>query len=397
MVNVRTDCRRYRPDRPCEPHKASGARCDSCLEYDGTRERILIIKLGAMGDVLRTTSCLTPLKQKHPHSHVTWVTRAACAPLLSRNRLVDRTLLVDSNYIEFLLTEHFDLVLGLEADPLSAAIAGVARAAVKRGFVADGRGGVTPLDDGARQWWLMGLRDDLKRQNRRTYGEWLYQICDVPPPVARPVFELGDATRTRVSRFLRSLSPDAVRRVCFNTGAGARWREKRWNASHYVAFAKQIHGQEPRTAVILVGGPAEADLNRELITAYPRFVDAGANNSIADFAAIIAACDWLLTSDSLGYHLASAVGTPATCLVGPTSPWELDLYGINRVLYSDLECIACYRPVCPFATTCMDLLSPDAIRPHVLPHAAGEGAAAVVAVPVRGTPTQGLFGPMGNT
>ena len=388
-MTPRTDCRHYRVSEPCVPHKLSGARCDGCTHYDPVAERILVIKLGAMGDVLRTTSCLAPLKERYPRSHITWVTRSNAVPLITRNRWVDRVLPIEGHYLEFVQTEQFDLALGLEAETLTAAIASLARAEMKRGFVADGRGGITPLNAAAREWWRMGLDDDLKPRNRVTYGEWLYAICDLPLPVARPVFEPTAQALARIATLLRERCPEAQRRVCFNTGGAARWNEKRWKASYYGELAGMLRERNPGAAVVLVGGPEEADFNRALLASYPEFVDGGVDNSVDDFAALIAACDWILTSDSLGYHIACAVGTPAVCLVGPTSPWELDLYGRNRVLYSDVDCIACYRRTCPFATTCMDLLRPAAILPSVERPFQAEHAAAV-AIPIAQSPAQAI-------
>jgi heptosyltransferase-2 len=136
-------------------------------------ERVLVVKLAALGDVLRTTSGLVPLKARHPGCHVTWVTRTTAVPILQGNPLIDRILAVESNYLELLLSEQFDIVIAPDAEPLSAAIAALARSNTKCGFVADGRGGVRATNTAAERWWQLGLDDVLKRENRRTYGDWL--------------------------------------------------------------------------------------------------------------------------------------------------------------------------------------------------------------------------------
>lgn len=340
-------------------------RCDSCEQYTPTEERILIVKLGAMGDVLRTTTCLCPIKRVYPRSHITWVTRANAVALLRENSWIDRILTVESNYLEFLLTEEFDLAFGPDADSLSGAIMQLANSQTKRGFIADRRGGITPLNDAADGWLRLGLDDRAKRENRRTYGEWLYAICDLPLPVARPCFNVSPQARDRAALFLRNQAPWADRWACFNTGASSRWQEKRWRTDYYSVLRRMVSSAEPGTAVVLVGGPEEVDINRAVLEADPRFIDGGTYNSVHDFAALVAACDWILTPDSFGYHMACAVGTSAVCLVGPTSPWELDLYGTNRVLHSDRDCISCYRSTCPFEVTCMDELTPHLLLPYV--------------------------------
>jgi heptosyltransferase-2 len=340
-------------------------RCGECVEYDPLAERILIVKLGAMGDVLRTTSCLAPLKARHPRSHITWVTRPSSRALLADNPSIDRVLTIDANYLELLLAEEFDVAIGPEADVFSASIMRLARASEKRGFVADGRGGVNPLGPAALAWWHTGIDDALKRSNRRTYGEWLYEVCTLPTPVAPPSLTVGAAARARIAAFLTRRVGSDLRLVCVNTGASSRWREKRWKAAHYRDLARLVRHEEPDSAMILVGGPEEAAFNRELLASDAGFIDGGVDRSVEELAALMAACDWVLTPDSLGYHVACAVGTPAVCLVGPTSPWELDRYGVNLVLHGDLPCIACYRAECPLPRTCMDVLTPAVVWAHV--------------------------------
>lgn len=242
----------------------------------------------------------------------------------------------------------------------------LARAETKRGFVSDRRGGVIPLNEAAAAWWRMGLDDATKRQNRRTYGEWLYAICELPSPIARPWLQPSEEARERAVQLVCSQAPSASRRLCFNTGAGSRWQEKRWKAHHYRELAGLIKARDPGTAIVLCGGPDEAEFNAALLASDAGFID-GTSNSIDAFAALVASSDSILTSDSLGYHVACAVATPALCLAGPTSPWELDLYGTNHVLHADLPCTACYLARCPLERTCMDQLTPDAILGYVSP------------------------------
>src|SRR6185437_12181624 len=85
------DCRFFVGDRPCVWHKRDGLRC-TCDRYDRIEERVLIIKLDAMGDVLRTTALLPPIRESHPHAGITWITRRESVPLLERNPYVTEVL-----------------------------------------------------------------------------------------------------------------------------------------------------------------------------------------------------------------------------------------------------------------------------------------------------------------
>ena len=365
---VHTNCRHFRTSMPCFLHKQTGITCKVCTAHDAMCDRIVIVKLGAPGDVLRTTCVLAPLRASHPGCHVTWITRMDAAGLLAGNPDIDRVLVVESNYMEALFTESFDLVIGPDADVLSASIVSMVRAPEKRGFVSDGRGSVTPLGGAATTWFHMGVNDALKCAQRDTYATWLYRICGIVGPIAPPSIQIGRRARTRASNFLATHTRGYRRRVVINTGASNRWEEKRWKIRHYLALVELVTQVEPDTALLLVGGPAEGDLNRELLAVEPRLMDARTDGSYEEVAALIAACDWVLTPDSLVYHIACATGTAAVCLVGPTAPWELDRYERNLVLHDARECIACYRPSCLFDVSCMDTLSAASVWDAICTH-----------------------------
>ena len=52
--------------------------------------RILVVRLGAMGDLIHTLPAVAWLKQTHPDSHLTWLVEPQWAPLLEDNPFVDR-------------------------------------------------------------------------------------------------------------------------------------------------------------------------------------------------------------------------------------------------------------------------------------------------------------------
>jgi len=64
------DCKNFPGDRPCIYHKEENIKCDNYNYYSPLDKKILIIKLEAIGDVLRTTSILPPLKNKYPDTQL---------------------------------------------------------------------------------------------------------------------------------------------------------------------------------------------------------------------------------------------------------------------------------------------------------------------------------------
>lgn len=364
---VHTDCRHYKGSMPCRFHKTDGRLCDGCVDHDPIKTRILIVKLAAVGDVLRTTSILPPLKQKYQGAHITWVTKKNAAPLLSENKCIDRILSIEENYIEFLRNESFDIGICLDSDPHSATIHSVAECKNRFGFVANRAGAVTLANDMASEWWLMGVNDDRKKKNRKTYQQIMYEICDLPLPTQRPQLTLNDGVREFGASFLqRNGIKSSSRIVGINTGGGGRWQYKKWTFEGYVDFIRLLKQRHPSVEILLFGGPEEVDLNKRIhATVGDLVVDAGCNNSLMEFSSLVNTVDILLTSDSLAMHIGVACGKATVVLVGPTSPWELDVFGSGEILHSNIECLACYLSRCDKVVTCMNTLSPEYVLSKV--------------------------------
>ncbi len=111
------------------------------------RIRILLVKLGysetldpeigiypSLGDVLRTTAILPALKEKYPHSQITWLVSQEASPLIKNNSLIDRVL-IWNDFVPFqLMREKFDVLVNLEKVSGICALSDMIDAWVKFGF-----------------------------------------------------------------------------------------------------------------------------------------------------------------------------------------------------------------------------------------------------------------------
>jgi heptosyltransferase-2 len=357
---VLIDCRHFSGALPCAPHKRDGRACARCGEYEVVRHRILIVKLGAAGDVLRTTCILPAMRRAWPGAQITWITERSAMPLLDGNPLVDRVI-PRQEAIERLMVERFDVGFGLDPDEQGGALMSIARCRERFGYALDERGRVTPLNDGATAWWRLGLDDAAKRANRRTFQDLLFETCGLDGAPPRPQMFVADAVRRRILERFRAPLASFTRVVLLNTGGGGRWTQKKWTTDHHREFARLLRREQPETAVFVAGGPDEATLNATLLASLvdPGIVDSGCGNSLAEFAAIVEQADLIVTSDSLALHMAAALSRPVVALVGPTSPWELEMYGSGEVVTARVPCLPCYRRQCDKAVTCMELLTPQ--------------------------------------
>jgi heptosyltransferase-2 len=360
------DCRFFAGDRPCVFHKQSGVLC-TCDHYDRIEERLLIVKLDAMGDVLRSTALLPPLVEAHPKASITWITRKESVPLLKGNRYISEVLELGPEALAHLAARSFDRVINLDASRVSAALASTARGSRKDGFVLDERGFVQATNDAARSWLESGVFDDFKREGRSTYQDRMADILGLRGRPHRYVFELAENETAAGRAHLESLGVMLDRPIIgLNTGAGGRWPLKQWREDGYVDLISRI-SRAHNVQFVLLGGPGERERNERLAAAAPvRLYDPGCDNPVRHFAAMLQQCDVVVTGDTLAMHLALALERRTVILFGPTSAPEIDTYNLGEKVVPDMACLSCYKNACDFVPNCMDLISTEMVEAAVL-------------------------------
>jgi ADP-heptose:LPS heptosyltransferase len=360
------DCRFFVGDRPCVWHKRDGLLC-TCDRYERVEQRILIVKLDAMGDVLRSTALLPPLAEVHPHAMITWVTRKESIPLLQRNPYIAEVLELGPEALAHLQTRTFDRVINLDASKISAALATMARSEVKDGFLLDQRGLVQPTNEAARQWLEAGVFDDIKRQGTTTYQDRMAAILGVSGRKHRYVFGLSGDEIDRGRAHLESIGLNPRGPVIgLNTGAGGRWPLKQWREDGYVELVKRL-SQQADLQFVLLGGPGERERNDRLKAASTvPLLDPGCDNPVRHFAALLNQSHVVITGDTLAMHLSLSLGKRTVVLFGPTSAPEIELYNLGEKVVPDMSCLSCYKTSCDFVPNCMDLISTDMMERAVV-------------------------------
>jgi ADP-heptose:LPS heptosyltransferase len=363
---LRTDCRHFPGDRPCKIHKETGILCAGCGYYVPRGRSILIVKLDALGDVLRTTCILPSLHRAHGDCYVTWLTSNAAVELLEGNQYIQEVLTPEARCLPTLLTRQFDIVINPDASPLSCEIATIARAGERFGFTIRPNGTVEALNNAAQRWLTMGACDALKRNNEQTYQQVIHEICELDPAGQHIVLNLTDDERRQEHKLVSVLGlPRETPVVGINAGAGERWALKKWRSE---GFTELISGilETTDANVLLLGGPDESGLNAEIAGGFTgRVFDAGPGN-LRRFLQIVDLCDLIVTGDTLALHVALGLRKRVVALFGPTSHREIDIYGLGSKVVSPIECTACYRRTCDRKPNCMDLISVEEVLDSVL-------------------------------
>ena len=359
---LKTDCRHFPGDRPCTFNKREGVMCDDCNHYETNRTRILVIKLDAVGDVLRTTAILHGLREKCASSEITWITREVSLPLFENNQLVDRVLAYEST--EAMLycgVEEYDLAISLDTSKDSAVLATHVNAKEKLGFGLDSQGHILPFNTEAVEWLEMGAFDQRKKANKRSYQDLMLEICRLRPSRKNIVLSLSDRELEFAADFSKRNGLDKASTIIgMNTGASPRWQFKQWTLEGFESLIRTVLARTNWT-ILLYGGPHEVERNRHLSSIDPkRIINTGTDNSLRQFFALVTLSNVFLTGDTLALHVATALGKKVVAYFGPTSAAEIDAYEKQVVkVQADLDCLVCYKTRCDFNPNCMNSLTSE--------------------------------------
>src|SRR6187399_289799 len=261
---------------------------------------ILIVKLGATGDVVRTTPLLRRFE-----GHVTWVTASKNMVLLENLEGLPVTLdVINWESRASLKGRKFDLLIHLEDDLETASIQEIVQCGRKFGAYSNENGQMLYTSD-ASEWFDLSLisvhgikqADELKVRNRRTYQELVFKGLGlnfsgeeyVLPP-------------TRQS--------DLKADVAIAPEAGSVWPMKKW--AHYEWLKGELESRGLKVNYL----PTRATL--------------------AEHLADVRAHRCLVSGDSLPMHLALGSGIPTVSLFNCTSPWEIYDYGLLTKIISPL-------------------------------------------------------------
>ena len=258
---------------------------------------VLIVKLNATGDVVRTTTLLRRL-----HGEITWIVDRGNRVLLDGVLPGLRCLAWEER--ESALDRHYDLVINLEDERGPAEFLKSVKHRQRFGACLNGDGTVVYTDD-SRRWFDMGLisvhgrtrADELKLENRRTYQDLIFEGLGLQ--FQGEPYVLPPAPTT-----------DLVGDVVMATVAGPVWPMKSWD--FYDDLKRELEQTGLRVNVL----PRRATLLEHM-------------GDVRNHRCLVG-------GDSLPMHLALGTGTPCVTIFNCTSPWEIYDYGLQTKIVSPL-------------------------------------------------------------
>ncbi|MBI2651791.1 glycosyltransferase family 9 protein [Candidatus Woesearchaeota archaeon] len=313
--------------------------------------RILIIKLGAIGDVIRTTSMLPALKEKYNGCKIDWAAKKVSFDILKNNAFINKIFLIEDAKE---INEFYDMVISLDDEYDACLLA--SKINTKKIVGACLKDGKRAYTEDASLWFDMGIisrfgkekADKLKAENKKTYQEIMHSMLNLEYKKQEPILVLSRNELEFSKKFAKENNIKKNETIIgINTGAGGRWQDKKLSINETAELIDKLNKNIVDAKLLLFGGPEEKERNEKIKQLIKTgIIDAGTDNSLMEFVSLVNLCDILITSDSLALHIGTALKKKIVAFFAPTSPSEIELYGRGIKILPKKGCVCCYKSKC---------------------------------------------------
>ncbi len=286
---------------------------------------VLIVRLGALGDIVHAVPVAVALRRAFPGARIDWVVSARHREVLDLVPVLDHRIAINDrrgedtglswrDALRRLRAARYDVAFDLQGLVKSALVARASGARRVIGFTR--RYAREPLaslfythrhDPGGEGLFARSETRHVVRIN-------LDVLRSVGVEPGEPEFSLDGQASEEVRA---AIGRAGSRFALLNTGAA--WPNKRWPAVRLGELARALQARRGLPSIVL-WGPSERLLAEEVVRVAEGAAVAAPPTRIADIAALARAASVMVSGDTGPTHIASAVGTPLVGIYGPTRP-----------------------------------------------------------------------------
>ena len=333
--------------------------------------KILIVKLGAVGDVVHTLPALHSLRKSFPHAFIAWAVERKSMDVITGNPDLD----------EVIIFERKELQKIFKRDGLFAAYRFFREFATKLksydfnlaiDFQTLFKSGIITYSSGAKRrigfdkWREVNrlfTNERVKAVSRHTVDKYLELVDSAGgKPDASPVkIACSSENASYVDGFLNEKKLAERPWVAINPGAS--WTSKLWPVERFAALCDIL--EESAIPVVVVWGPGEEPLVDAIAGATRSRPTVAPPTTIKQLACLLERSSLYIGGDTGPMHMAVAMGTPVVGIFGPSDPDRNGPYGEGHVvLQSEIDCIKCWKKRCS-SMECMNNVSAEDVAAAV--------------------------------
>jgi lipopolysaccharide heptosyltransferase I len=316
---------------------------DDCPRRLEDHDRVLLIRLGAVGDVLRTLPALHLIRSTFPGVHLSWLVEDLSRDLLAGHPEIDEVLSFPRTELRLammrphrlrrsiaaltsdLRRRRFSVALDFQGSLKSALLAWLSGAPRRVGFAP---GHCRELSFLFTNDWV---RPQVRRLNRVERNLLLAEAVGARGDAIEVILPERPEEGRAAAEIVRAVNPTGSPLVVLSPGTSRRQRYKRWPAEHFSRLAALL-ASSPGVVPLVAWGPGEEALASEIVSASGGRAVKAPPTSLRLLAAVLRRSSLFVGADSGPMHLAWGVGCPVLALFGPTDPRLNAPLGVTHVV-----------------------------------------------------------------
>ncbi|MFH1004188.1 MAG: glycosyltransferase family 9 protein [Bacteroidota bacterium] len=351
LSEIKFNCKYFKGEIPCIPNKMHDKICGDCDEYHPIKTKILIIKLGAIGDVIRSTPLLVKFRKLYPSSHITWMTHY---PEILPEDWIDEICHFD--FISVYKTENieYDIAINLDKDKEACMLLQNVKAEKKFGFIWKNNH-IDVATFHSQHKLITGAFDNISKENKKNYLEEIFEICDLKFEGEHYLLNFDSKLADKFKNIKDKAGNKKI--IGLNTGCGKRWTTRLLPEEYWIELIKKI--QTENYFPLLLGGPDEDEMNKK----YSKVTDAfyAGTFPLQEFIALTSVCDIIVTAVSMMMHIAIGLKKPLVLFNNIFNKHEFYLYDNGVIVEPTSGCDCYYGNTCKRERHCMKDISVEKI------------------------------------
>lgn len=335
-----------------------------CMMKMDDINKILIVKLDHIGDLILATPTFRALKERYPASQLDVVVAPKSAPVVNNSPFINRVYYYSSHDFDrtnslnesvrlenmqtvcSLRSEHYDLCIGLRED--------LKNIVIQKMF-----GAKRNISFNTNTVFAEMLDESVRNNESHHSAEInfdLLKIIDVEKPeMIQPEIFIN---KTEIDWSWKFLDENGVNEedCLIGISPGGGWFLNWWPYENYIKLVNALWKYNSDLKIVIVGGNAEAKLAKKIKDGLGgTLVDAVGKTSISQMVALFKCMKFVITNDGGPMHMACAAKTPVIALFGPSPYKRFGPLGKDNVVISrNMKCSPCPQFVQGETPKCLD-------------------------------------------
>ncbi len=312
-------------------------------------KKILIIRFGAIGDVVHSTALFRALKKFNPDFEIHYATFNLPSTMIQDDPDLKKLWLIQNKKYKTLWKlakelkkEKFDLCINLQNS---------------------NRARFLSFFTGAKKYISYKKTFELHAvENFWITAKPIFKDIELPDKIQ---IYLPDGIKEDVAKHINTNS----KTIGFNIGLSSVRQGRKWKDEYWIELAKKIIESDKNTEIILIGIKKDLELAKKISNVSDKIKSFCGELSLLESAALMSHCDILISSDTGLLHIAAALDVKTIGLYGASPILRTGPYGpLANAFYSkDRKCVPCNRRKCKYIDAndssfpCMNDITPDIV------------------------------------